>query len=87
MKFKTSLLLSVAFGALLLAVSLVSAETTTKPETNEAVESATETAQAAAKVDQASIVPKNDEDNLAGIKVWENIYQVLSPALCELSCR
>ena len=81
MKFKTPLLLSAAFGALLLAVSLVSAETT-KPEAGETTEVTTETGQAAVKIDQASIVPKNDEDNLAGIKVWENIYQVLSHPRC-----
>ena len=69
MKFKIPLLVSAAFGALLLAVSLVSAETTTKSETGEVAESATETTQAAVKVDQASIVPKSDEDKAKGVEV------------------
>ena len=81
MKFKTPLLLSAAFGALLLAVSLVSADTSTKSETGETAESATETMQAAS-VDQASIVPKSDEDKAKGVEVWENIYQVLSHPRC-----
>lgn len=68
MNIKTPLLLSAVFGTLLLAFSLVSAETT-QPE-------------AGKTTDQASIVPKNDEDKTKGIKVWDNIYQVLSHPRC-----
>ena len=82
MKIKTPLLISAAFGALVLAASLVSAETTTKSETSDTAELTTETSPAIVKVDQASIVPKSDEDKAKGVEVWENIYQVLSHPRC-----
>ena len=78
MKFKTPLLLSAAFGALLLTVSFVSADTS-KPEADETTKATTE---AIAIVDQASIVPKSDEDKAKGVEVWDNIYQVLSHPRC-----
>ena len=58
MKFKASLLISTAFGALLLAASLVSADTKTNAEAGETNEATTEEAKPAASVDQASIAPK-----------------------------
>ena len=85
MKIKPLLLISAAFGALLLAASLVSADTKTNDETaetGEAAETMTETAKPAVTIDQASIVPKNDADKAKGVEVWGNIYQVLSHPRC-----
>jgi mono/diheme cytochrome c family protein len=79
MKFKASLslLIRTAFGALFLAASLVSADTITKPESDESALPAT-----TSQTDQASIVPKNGEDKAKGLEVWNDIYQVLSHPRC-----
>jgi len=73
MKINLSMVNGILLSVLLVFTSGVVADTDTSTE------SATATATA---IDQASIVPATEEDRLAGIAVWNNIYEVLSHPRC-----
>ena len=95
MKFKISLLVSAVLGFLVIAGSLVSANSEVvlaqvapmeiipkAPKPTELTPSGTEANAAVENVDQAAITPKNDADKAAGVEVWGNIYKVLSHPRC-----
>jgi len=80
MNIKAPLLVVATLGLLLVAGSLVSANTEIK--TVESKPSGTEAALPIEKADQSAIAPKNDADKTKGTEVWDNIYQVLSHPRC-----
>ena len=86
MKIKTSLFAIATVGCLLLAGTLVWAnaetEATTSGASSETTSEAGTTVSTAETIDQAAIVPKNEDDKTKGVEVWGDIYKVLSHPRC-----